>query len=294
MKSRQQEYLSKIEKALKGYLPESGGLDGKVSEAMAYSLLDGGKRIRPILLLEFCRISGGDPEEALPFACGVEMIHTYSLIHDDLPCMDNDDTRRGKPSNHIAFGEDIALLAGDALLTLAFDVMLREENAASVGAARALKAASILAKAAGAAGMVGGQVIDLLNEGRQVSMEVLKEMDDKKTGALIRAACLMGCVLAGAPESQMRAAYVYAECVGLAFQIVDDILDVTADSAELGKPTGSDLENHKSTYVSLLGLEHSRELVQELTDKALEALNAFPTDTAFLKELAQTLAVRKK
>lgn len=294
MKSRQQEYLSMIEKALKGYLPESGGLDGKVSEAMAYSLLDGGKRIRPVLLLEFCRISGGDPEEALPFACGVEMIHTYSLIHDDLPCMDNDDTRRGKPSNHIAFGEDIALLAGDALLTLAFDVMLREENATSVGAVRALKAASILAKAAGAAGMVGGQVIDLLNEGRQVSMEVLKEMDDKKTGALIRAACLMGCVLAGAPESQMRAAYVYAECVGLAFQIVDDILDVTADSAELGKPTGSDLENHKSTYVSLLGLEHSRELVQELTDKALEALNAFPTDTAFLKELAQTLAVRKK
>lgn len=294
MKPRQQEYLAMIEKALKGYLPESGGLDGKVSEAMAYSLLGGGKRIRPILLLEFCRISGGAPEEALPFACGVEMIHTYSLIHDDLPCMDNDDTRRGKPSNHIAFGEDIALLAGDALLTLAFDVMLREENTASVGAVRALKAASILAKAAGASGMVGGQVIDLQNEGRQVSMEVLKEMDDKKTGALIRAACLMGCVLAGAQESQMRAAYVYAECVGLAFQIVDDILDVTADSAELGKPTGSDLENHKSTYVSLLGLEHSRELVQELTNKALGALNAFQTDTAFLKELAQTLAVRKK
>lgn len=294
MKPSQQEYLSMIEKALKGYLPKSDGLDGKVSEAMAYSLLDGGKRIRPILLLEFCRVSGGSPEEALPFACAVEMIHTYSLIHDDLPCMDNDDTRRGKPSNHIAYGEDIALLAGDALLTLAFDVMLREESAASVGCKRALQSASILAKAAGAAGMVGGQVIDLQNEGRQVSMEVLKEMDDKKTGALIRAACLMGCVLAGAPESQMRAAYVYAECIGLAFQIVDDILDVTADSIELGKPTGSDLENQKSTYVSLLGLNHSRELVQELTDKALGALDHFPTDTAFLKELAQTLAVRKK
>lgn len=294
MMPRQQEYLAMIEKALQGYLPDNGGLDGKVSDAMAYSLLDGGKRIRPILLLEFCRLSGGNPENALPFACGVEMIHTYSLIHDDLPCMDNDDTRRGRPSNHIAFGEDTALLAGDALLTLAFDVMLREENACTVGAPRAMKAACLLAKAAGASGMIGGQAIDLQNEGKQVGMDILKEMDDKKTGALIQAACQMGCILAGAPDEQLRAALVYAECIGLAFQIVDDILDVTADSAELGKPAGSDRENQKSTYVSLLGLEHSRELVMELTRNAVEALSAFPADTAFLKDLAESLAVRKK
>lgn len=289
-----QEYVQILETALQHALPEEKGLEADVIRAMRYSLLDGGKRIRPILTLEFCRICGGNLRAALPFACAVEMIHTYSLIHDDLPCMDDDDMRRGRPSNHIAFGEDIALLAGDALLTLAFETMLSPESIACAGADRAAAAAYKLAAAAGATGMVGGQVIDLQHEGKAVTMELLQQMDDKKTGALIIAAAEMGCILAGATQEQQTAAHTYAKAIGLAFQIVDDILDQTADSAVLGKPTGSDAENQKSTYVSLLGLERSRALVQELTEYAQKALESFTEDTTFLAELATSLAQRKK
>ena len=243
----------KIEEALKGYLPQEKDLRKTLFASMEYSLMAGGKRLRPQLVLEFCRLCGGREEQAMPFACAVEMIHSYSLIHDDLPCMDDDDLRRGKPTNHKVYGEAAALLAGDALLTLAFETMLSPESVQAVGAGRAAAAAGELARAAGAHGMVGGQIIDLESEGKQVPLEVLEKMDEGKTGALILAACRMGCILAGASEDQKKAAEVYARSIGLAFQIEDDLLDVTGDAALLGKNTGMDSAREKSTYVSPAG-----------------------------------------
>lgn len=259
-------------------------------EAMSYSLENGGKRIRPLLTLEFCRICGGTPEEALPFALGIEMIHTYSLIHDDLPCMDNDDMRRGKPSNHKTFGYANALLAGDGLLTLAFEVVLGENGLFSEKKAAA---GCLLAEAAGCSGMIAGQVMDLANEKKTVGVETLSDTDRLKTGELIRAAAVMGCIAAGANVEMIKAAEKYCSAVGLAFQIVDDILDVTSSETVLGKPIGSDRENGKSTYVSLLGLERARELVAELTSEAKQALNIFGSEGEFLAELADRLSCRK-
>ena len=288
----EKQYLSRIEEALASYLPAKDCLQKDVIEAMEYSLLAGGKRIRPTLTLEFCRVCGGDVQAAMPFACAVEMIHSYSLIHDDLPCMDNSDLRRGRPANHIQYGEDIALLAGDGLLTLAFETALSPESIKLAGAQRGAEAARLLAKAAGAEGMVGGQVIDLQHENQRAPIEVLLEMDRKKTGALIQAAAQMGCAVAGADQKQREAAVEYAACVGLAFQIRDDILDVISDPETLGKPVGSDDKNEKSTYVSLLGMEKAQQLVNELTQQAESALSAFSEDTAFLREFAQSLANR--
>lgn len=281
-----------IERALLNCLPDRDCMEKDVIDAMEYSLMAGGKRIRPRLTLEFCRLCGGTEEQALGCACAVEMIHTYSLIHDDLPCMDDDDMRRGRPSNHIRFGEDIALLAGDALQALAFETLLR--GADKDNAHRLARAGAYLANACGALGMVGGQVIDLQSEEKEAPIEVLKIMDGKKTGALIRAACVLGCVCAGADDRLCAAAEAYAESIGLAFQIVDDILDVTADSETLGKPIGSDGENKKSTYVSLLGIDKCKALVEELTEKAVSALAAFPNDAEELVELARQLAQRDR
>ncbi len=280
------DYLNIINEALEGYLPDS---DDVVSQAMKYSVRNGGKRIRPMLVLEFCNACGADYKKALPLACAVEMIHTYSLIHDDLPCMDDDDYRRGKPSCHIAFGEANALLAGDALLTLAFETALK----ADLPAESVLKATKELAKAAGILGMVGGQVLDLQNENKSLTVADLEKIDDLKTGELIRVSCVMGCIAAGAYD-KIEAAEAYAKGIGLAFQIVDDILDVTSDAETLGKPIGSDEENQKSTYVSLLGIEKSKEIAAELTQKAKSALEAFQADTSSLKQLADSLQVRKK
>lgn len=284
--------LKAIEKALFGYIEKLDSDNCKIlSDAMLYSLKAGGKRIRPLLTLEFCKACGGDEEKAMPFACAVEMIHTYSLIHDDLPCMDNDDYRRGKPSNHKVFGEAFALLAGDALQSLAFEIMLSPKT--GVPAQAALESAYILARCCGPDGMVGGQGIDLLNEGKTVSAEILREMDSKKTGALIKAACCMGCVAAGADEEKTKAAKAFAENIGIAFQIVDDILDVTSTSEVLGKPIGSDEENQKSTYVSAFGIEKCRELVNEYTQNAVDALDVFDGNKDFLKEFAKGLAKRQ-
>lgn len=280
-------YLEEINSALKDYLPKG---DDVVSQAMRYSIENGGKRIRPTLLLEFCNVCGGDYKKAMPFACALEMIHTYSLIHDDLPCMDNDDFRRGKPSCHIAFGEEYALLAGDALLTLAFETAMKS----NLSAETTLKAAKELAKAAGVCGMVGGQVLDLQNEGKKVGAAELEKTDRLKTGELIRAACVLGCVCAGADDSKICAAEKYADGIGIAFQIVDDILDVTSDEKTLGKPIGSDAENEKSTYVSLLGIDESRKKVQRLTSQAKDALDAFDGDVSTLKNFADKLMNRKK
>lgn len=288
------DYLKTTEEALKKYLPSKDCREQKLIEAMQYSLSAGGKRVRPRLVFEFNALCGGFPNGAIPFACAVEMIHTYSLIHDDLPCMDDDDLRRGKPSNHKVYGEDIALLAGDALQTLAFEIMTSDETATLVGDNRCRLCTNVLAKYAGAKGMVGGQVIDLISENTNAPIEVLREMDYKKTACLIKAACEMGAISAGAEKQQIEAASQYGECIGIAFQIKDDILDITSTNDELGKPVGSDNDNNKSTYVSLLGLAECGKLVNLLTEKAVEALNYFKGDTSSLKKFAYELAERVK
>ena len=219
------------------------------------------------------------------------MIHTYSLIHDDLPCMDDDDMRRGKPSCHKKFGESYALLAGDALLTQAF-VTCSTSALAKKDSKKAIKAISILSSLAGSNGMIGGQVIDLSSEGKKINLETLKKMDKLKTGALIKAACLMGAVIADADEEKLSAASVYAEKLGHAFQIVDDILDVIGDEKLLGKPIGSDAQSNKSTYVSLMGLEESEKQAELLTKQAIESLDIFGDEAEFLIRLAKKLASR--
>lgn len=286
--------INLIENALYGYIPEGLTYEKNLVDSLSYSLKAGGKRIRPRLTLEFSRLCGGDDKAALPFACAVEMIHTYSLIHDDLPCMDDDDMRRGKPSNHKVYGEDIALLAGDALQSLAFDVMSSTETVKSSSAETCVKCINILSRYCGTQGMVGGQVIDLENESKTAGLESVTECNRKKTGALIKAACEMGCAAAGADDEKIKAARKYAENIGIAFQIVDDILDVTSSDEELGKPVGSDAENHKSTYVSLLGIDECKRRVDILTKEAIDSLRAFDGDTSALKELSLKLSERKK
>ena len=260
-------------------------------DAMRYSLLAGGKRLRPVLLLESCRMCGGDVEGALPFACAVEMLHTYSLIHDDLPAMDNDDLRRGRPTNHVVYGEATAILAGDGLLTAAFETML--EHGGDLPAPRVLAAAACLGRAAGARGMVGGQALDMAGEGHALALADVEELQRLKTGALIAAAAEMGCILAGGGAEARAAVRRYAEKLGLAFQIRDDMLDVEGDEATLGKPIGSDAENEKTTFVTLKGLEWCQDAVERLTREAQEALDVFP-EAGFLCWLAGELVARKK
>ena len=279
------------EKALEKYLPESKEEYKIVADAMRYSLLGGGKRIRAALCLEFCRVCGGNTEDALPFACAVEMIHAYSLIHDDLPCMDNDDMRRGKPSCHKAFTEDMALLAGDALQPLAFETIFTAKN---VKPENIIRAANVLAKAAGYNGMVGGQVLDLDAEGKEISYQTLLNIETLKTGALISSACEMGCIVADADDEKIAAAKSYAAKIGRVFQMIDDVLDVTADEEELGKPVGSDEENLKTTYVSMFGIEKTCQMAEELTNEAINDLKVFGDEAEMLKELAILLLHRKK
>jgi geranylgeranyl diphosphate synthase type II len=285
------EYASAVEGRLEALLPRGGPWE-EIEKAMAYGLLGGGKRIRAALLLGAFAMFAEDWRPALNHAAAIEMLHAYSLIHDDLPCMDNDDTRRGKPSCHRAFGEATALLAGDALLTLAFETLTRPDNA--FGAEKALAAAQILAKAAGAAGMVGGQALDLKYEARQqeATPETLALIDRHKTGALIRAACLMGAQLGGADAKTAEKLGRYAEKLGLAFQIRDDILDITGDPAKLGKPTGSDAAREKATYATLLGIEAAGKMAKGLTEGACAALDGIAQDTAFLRGLAAMLDSR--
>ena len=269
-----------------------------LEEAMRYSLLAGGKRIRPVLAMAFCEAAGGMPEEALVFGCGVEMLHTYSLIHDDLPCMDNDDLRRGKPTCHRVYGECIATLAGDALQTAAFQTILSAPGPWAEPTAP-LKAAAVLADAAGVNGMCGGQYWDTIGDGQPHTAEELASIHSKKTGALLRAACMMGVIASSGyrkvDDSCLDAARDYASHLGMAFQIRDDILDATSTTDELGKPVGSDAANGKTTYVTLLGVEKCEALVLEHTRLAKEALNrANWTGVEFLCELADSLALRTK
>lgn len=286
-------YQTLIENALQSYLQEEPQLYGVLWDSMRYSVGAGGKRVRPQLTLEFCKLCGGNAESALPFACAVELIHTYSLIHDDLPCMDDDGMRRGKPSNHIEFGEDTALLAGDALQSLAFEIMLSPQTLERCPADRAAAAACTLAKLCGASGMVGGQVIDLQYENKQASEQIITQMHLLKTGALIKAACLMGAIVAGADKDKLNAASKYAECIGLAFQLVDDVLDVTSTSDELGKPVNSDVENNKSTLVAIYGVQECMKRAESLTNEAIDTLSIFEGDASFLCDFAQKLISRR-
>ena len=286
-----EEYRLKIDEALAGYFKvRDGALNAGLAEAMRYSLLAGGKRIRPLLVLEFCRIAGGDVEKALPVACAVEMLHTYSLIHDDLPCMDNDELRRGKPTNHMVYGECTATLAGDALQAEAFGTILRCDLPPDVKA----NCAEILAGAVGLDGMCGGQFLDMSWEGRALTEQELSEINIRKTGALLVAACQMGVAAAGGSELMLAAAGHYGSAIGMAFQIRDDMLDVLSTAEELGKPIGSDLEEHKNTYMVLMGREGCEKTIAKLTDFAKNVLDEAFEDTAFLKELADALSTREK
>lgn len=284
-------YCKEIEKHLAAFTAQKPELQGIVVEAMEYSLMAGGKRLRPVLILEFCRMCGGDYEKYYDLACTIEMIHTCSLIHDDLPCMDNDDYRRGKPSCHKAFPENIALLAGDALEVLPFEVISDSALSGVIDPRTALMLISVLSKAIGTNGMIGGQVIDLQSEDKQISLDVLNTLQAYKTGALIEAACVMGVILSGRFDRIPEAA-AYASALGRAFQIIDDILDVTGSFEELGKPIGSDSEQNKTTYVSALGLERSYAEAERLTNEALSILKNFDNNE-FLTELTKMLLSRR-
>ena len=280
-----------VERALQEELANTAILDEKLRESMAYSLMAGGKRLRPILLMAAADAVGVDGTRFLPVACALEMIHTYSLIHDDLPAMDNDELRRGKPTNHVVYGEGTAILAGDALLTLAFTVILRQKD---VSAEALLRVVDEISRAAGAEGMVGGQMLDLEAENRQISIDELRRVHMGKTGALFRAALRSGAILAGAAEDQLEALTAYANHFGLAFQITDDILDVIGTAEEIGKPVGSDEKNHKSTYVSLTSLEDAQNLARRTVQEAESDLYIFGERAAFLREPVGYLVNRKQ
>ena len=279
------------EDALRKYYTEDEDLN-PLLESERYSLFAGGKRIRPLLTLEFCRMLGGEDAAALPFACAVEMIHTYSLIHDDLPCMDNDDMRRGKPTNHKVFGESTALLAGDALLTGAFEAAASNR---AVSAETALKAVAYLSGCAGRYGMVGGQIMDLEGEHKTLTLDELLKLHSLKTGALISAAAVMGALAAGIELTDpcMEDVVTYAENIGLAFQIVDDILDATGDSSSLGKNVGVDAERNKNTFLSFYSVEEAQFYADRLTRDAVAAIKKYP-DSETLVAVAEWLATRKK
>lgn len=280
-----------VEKALVQELKSEPPIDKTLADAMEYSLMAGGKRLRPILLMAAADAVGVDGAQFVTTGCAIEMIHTYSLIHDDLPAMDNDDYRRGKLTNHKVYGAGMATLAGDALLTLAFEVMLRQQG---VTEATRLAVVREMSRAAGQNGMVGGQAIDLESEGKEIPLERLREMHMGKTGALFRAAVRSGAILAGATDDQLAALTKYADAFGLTFQITDDILDVVGDEATIGKPVGSDERNHKSTYVTLLSLEKAQALAKETVDDAIAALASFGPEADFLRDLVQMLIERKK
>ena len=284
-----EEYKRMIDAALEGSFRGAAGMPFEgLTEAMRYSLLAGGKRIRPMLVLEFCRICGGDIEAAMPVACAVEMLHTYSLIHDDLPCMDNDALRRGRPTNHVVYGECTATLAGDALQAEAFGTILR----APLPAERRAACAEYLADGAGVDGMCGGQYLDMLGENKVLTEEELTDINSRKTGALLIAACRIGVAAGGGSEAQSEAAAQYGAAVGAAFQLRDDMLDVIGTERELGKPIGSDAQEKKNTYMALYGAERCAQMIDNLTARAKDVLRESFEDTAFLCALADSMAVR--
>ncbi len=278
-----EQYLSK-------YFTENDNHQKSIYDAMKYSLMSGGKRIRPVLALSCCELFGGG-EEVMPFACALEMIHTYSLIHDDLPCMDNDDLRRGKPTNHVVYGEALALLAGDGLLTRAFEVALSNSELLPNITVDALK---IIASAAGTEGMIGGQVIDMESEEKEIDSVTLMTMHLHKTGALIMAAAKLGALVGGASKEDMLNMESFSRYIGIAFQIKDDILDVEGSVEMLGKPIGSDSTNHKTTFVTLYGMEQAKKMLLDYTNNAIEVISEYGEKADFLKEFASFLLSRDK
>ncbi|MGE5371550.1 MAG: polyprenyl synthetase family protein [Solirubrobacterales bacterium] len=282
-----------VEDALRSYLPQEEAYPPVIHQAMRYAVLNGGKRLRPMLVVEGALIAGYEPSWVLPAACAVEMIHSYSLVHDDLPAMDDDELRRGKPTCHVVFGEANAILAGDALLTMAFELLAGIEPAGPVKPAAILKAVREIARAAGSEGMIAGQVVDLASEGIQLDEPTLRRMHRNKTGALIKASAVAGAILVGAPESLVQSLETYAEHFGLAFQITDDILDVEGTEAEIGKPVGSDEKNDKATFVSIHGLSAARSMAAESVAAAIESLQELGHGADFLRALAQSILVRR-
>ena len=289
MKTKIKERIEKIDKALDLYIPVQNNEQGIIYESMRYSLFAGGKRLRPILMLESAKLCGADEDMVMPFACAMEMIHTYSLIHDDLPAMDNDDLRRGMPTNHIKFGEATAILAGDSLLTKAFEIT---SAVTDITPEKAIKAISMLAASAGTEGMIGGQVIDMEYEGKKITLDTLKKMHLLKTGAIIRSSCKIGALLAGGAEQEIEAVDDFASNLGIAFQIRDDILDVEGDTATLGKNVGSDIASDKNTYTKLMSLDEAKRLVGEYSERAKAALSIFGERAKFLLELTDYLSGR--
>lgn len=288
MNNRTSEYKASIENYLKSFYTQFHDLpQSKLFESMEYSLLAGGKRLRPILAMEFCRLCGGEPTQALPFAAAVEMIHTYSLIHDDLPSMDNDDFRRGRPTNHKVYGEAMAILAGDALLT---DAFMAASTAQLTDPKDMAFAIGMLAECAGSLGMVGGQVLDIGSEERELTEQEVLDIQTRKTGALINAACVLGAIAGGGSEEQIDAAAQFASGIGMAFQIRDDMLDVIGTQEEMGKGVGTD--EAKNTFVRLYGLEKCEEMVQSFTQYAIDALQAFE-DTKYIIQIAESLTARR-
>ena len=290
------QYLSEgkklIDERMLSFLPQGKAYPESIHEAMQYSLLAGGKRLRPVLVMAAAEAVGGDRHTILPFAIAAELIHTYTLIHDDLPALDNDDLRRGKPTNHKVFGEAIAILAGDALLTQAFIIMTRAAGMETVPPECILKATHEMAGALGSTGMIGGQVVDLESEGKRINSETLEYIHIYKTGFLIRACIRCGGVLSQASKGQLSSLSSFGAHIGLAFQIIDDILDITGDQEKLGKDIGSDLTKNKATYPALYGLEESKRKAEELVEESIDCLNEFDDRANPLREIARFFVQR--
>jgi len=293
-KEEQQKKVTQIEEILVKYLPEQEGYQKLIMEAMEYAVMAGGKRLRPMLMMETYHLFGGKGDLVEPFMAAIEMIHTYSLVHDDLPAMDNDDYRRGRKTTHVVYGEAMGILAGDALLNYAFETASKAftmypEKSLEIG-----KALQVLGKKAGIYGMIGGQVVDVESAGSQIGKEVLDFIYELKTSALIESSMMIGAILAGANQEQVDAVEKVAKNVGIAFQIQDDILDVTSTAEVLGKPIMSDEKNEKTTYVTLVGLDKAKEYVKSISLEAIETLHQFKTEDMFLEQLLTALIYREK
>lgn len=276
-----------INRALDKFLPQGDCHPSTLHEAMRYSLFAGGKRLRPVLALSTAEILGGNKDHIMPAICALELIHTYTLVHDDLPAMDNDDFRRGIPTCHKKYGEAIAILTGDALLTLAFEFIARCSNSSVVSSERLMTVVKEVAQAAGSLGVIGGQVVDMTSAANKVDRETLSYIHRNKTGALIRVSVRTGAILSGAGENDLDQLTRYAEHLGMAFQIADDILDITGDAKKMGKPSGSDQKNNKATYPALYGLDEARKMAQAEAEKAIHCLEAYGDKAEFLRELVR-------
>jgi geranylgeranyl diphosphate synthase type II len=294
LKSYLAEKRALIDETLKGFMPEPEGPTSELIRAMDYSLFAGGKRLRPILCMAGAEAVGGEGRDALPVACALEMIHTYSLIHDDLPAMDNDDMRRGKPTSHKVFGEALAILAGDGLLTEAFNLMIRSDLPEKIGTARFQEAITLISVAAGHRGIVGGQAVDVMMEGKEVDSSIVDFIHNHKTGALISASVCSGAILGGGSRQELDKIASYGNKIGLAFQISDDILNIEGDSEKMGKRAGSDEQKGKNTYPSVYGMERSKVILKESVDAAINSLKQFGNSADPLRQIAGYIIERKK